>query len=114
MGIIWWGNVRRKKVKKVGNKKKTAKQVKGLPHNFPIIPNNSFEDYSDYCKSKYFIALKSAVLNKYGGLCQKCNKKANTAHHLKYRNQWTDSRVQDCIAVCNPCHEKIHRFSIKI
>ena len=72
------------------------------------VPNSFFKSYKDYCKSIYFKSLKEEVLNKYKNTCTVCKKDANTAHHKKYRERWSDSQVKDCIAVCNKCHYKIH------
>jgi hypothetical protein len=76
--------------------------------NLPFRENEIFKDYSAYCRSEYFRRLKAEVLLRDRGKCRVCGQKAHTAHHEKYRWQWTRSRVEDCIAVCNPCHQNIH------
>lgn len=79
----------------------------------PSIPNESFKNYLDYCRSDYFKRLKAEVLRLANGKCKKCKKKANTAHHLKYRPYWSDTKLKDCIAICHKCHNKIHRKAKK-
>jgi ribosomal protein S27AE len=76
--------------------------------NLPFRDNRAFKDYRDYCRSDYFKRLKAEVLRRDGYKCRKCGQKALTAHHEKYRWQWTRSRTEDCIAICDPCHKNIH------
>jgi hypothetical protein len=91
-------------------RKKPYYFLKGLKR----IPNKKFKNYLGYCRSKYFKRLKAEVLKLADYECVKCEGKATTAHHLRYRNQWTDSRLIDCIAVCQECHDKEHPEIIAI
>jgi len=85
-----------------------ADTVLGHGHLNRSRPNSYFKNYLDYCRSDYFITLKKLVLERDKYKCQKCNGKAQTAHHEKYRERWTDSKVKDCIAICHKCHENLH------
>jgi len=97
-----------KKIKRNRKEKKDKlKKVLSI-HQLPSVPNSHFTNYKEYCKSEYFIGLKKAVLKKADYICAKCGSKANTAHHKKYRNRWSESEINDCIAVCNKCHREIH------
>lgn len=84
---------------------KTEKKFK--PHN------SYFKNYLDYCSSKWYKDLKYKVLRKYNYKCQKCGGVANTAHHLKYRGKWVNSKVSDCIAICNHCHKLEHENDLQ-
>lgn len=114
--------------KKPKNKKKSRKQLKHekrlkgfrerkLAKNqfyflkgLPVVKNNHFENYLAYCKSLYFKRLKAEILKLANHKCKLCGKKANTAHHTKYRSYWVKTELQDCIAICNPCHKQVHNL----
>lgn len=66
-----------------------------------------WKTYLDYCKSGKFKKWKQKVLRKYKYKCVKCGTRANSVHHLLYR-RWGEELVKDGIAVCWPCHMKIH------
>lgn len=88
---------------------KKYKFLKGLNR----IENNAFENYLDYCKSDYFKRLKLEVLKRAKHKCSNCKGQAHTAHHVRYRAKWTDSKPTDCIPICNTCHNKIHENDIQ-
>lgn len=113
---------KRKAIRTARNKRRRLrKQLKKKQHNkeyyflksLPLIPNNSFASYLDYCKSKYFQRLKKEVLRLANGKCSQCKGEACTAHHIKYRQQWTETKLKDCVAICNDCHSRIHYLEIE-
>lgn len=102
----------RLKRRKLARKEKERKNPYAFLKGLPLIPNSEFENYLAYCKSKYFKRLKAEILKRADYKCKVCNGKANTAHHKKYRNKWTETKLKDCISICNPCHAKIHKDKI--
>jgi predicted restriction endonuclease len=63
--------------------------------------------YFEYCRSPEFTAWKNRILYKYKYKCQKCGLKAVSAHHIKYR-PWGTEKIQDGLALCWDCHQKMH------
>jgi 5-methylcytosine-specific restriction endonuclease McrA len=113
---------KRKAVRKERNRRRhLRKQLKKKQHNkdyyflknLPLVPNKSFASYIDYCKSKYFQRLKKEVLRLANGKCSHCKGEAHTAHHIKYRQQWTETKLKDCVAICNGCHSRVHSLEIE-
>jgi len=110
-GKIIGVKIKKKKRKKKKPKFDKAKHGKPIPTETP--PNTYFANYLHYCRSKWFRRIKQQVLKRDNYKCRKCGNNADTAHHLKYRNKWADTKIQDCISICNPCHARIHKDRIK-
>lgn len=66
-----------------------------------------WKNYAEYCNSEQFKRWRKRVLRKAGYICEKCGSIAVSAHHLKYR-KWGTEKVSDGLALCWPCHMKLH------
>jgi 5-methylcytosine-specific restriction endonuclease McrA len=71
------------------------------------LADSSFS-YVDYLKSDKWLAKRRAVLERDGGICQACLIRAATQIHHKTYKRVGDEALFDLVAVCAPCHEKIH------
>lgn len=64
--------------------------------------------YDRYMRSPEWYARRKACLKRANGMCQSClTAKAVHAHHLTYA-RFQHELPDDLLAVCLPCHEKIH------
>lgn len=67
-----------------------------------------FSRYSEYLRSPEWIRKRNAVLKRDGYQCQGClSARATQAHHLTYERVFHEM-LFDLIAVCGPCHERLH------
>lgn len=48
------------------------------------------------------------VLRRENGNCQRCGGRAHEVHHRFYREDWNDTKPDDCEALCRECHSKQH------
>lgn len=70
-----------------------------------------WEKYSMYLRSKEWQQIRQAVLTRDNNLCQAClRNKAAHVHHLSYAlyEKTGRSAAFELVAICRPCHEKIH------
>jgi hypothetical protein len=68
--------------------------------------------YSEYLKSEEWKSQRRLVMNRDGDLCQAClEKPAEEIHHLTYDHIF-DEFLFELIAVCRPCHERLHKKKI--
>lgn len=68
-----------------------------------------WSDYNKYLKSEQWQLKRKAVLKRDGNLCQAClHRNATQVHHLTYDRVF-DEPLFDLVAICEPCHRKIHR-----
>ena len=64
--------------------------------------------YDAYLQSDAWRARRARCLQLAGGVCQDCGRKrATDAHHLTYE-RLGDERPEDLLAVCEPCHNRLH------
>ena len=77
----------------------------------PVGPSRA-EQYEQYLLSDEWSSLRSRILNRDGGLCQGCLRvPATNVHHLTYHN-FQDEFCWQLVAVCTPCHERIHSRTV--
>ena len=64
--------------------------------------------YAEYMQSPAWRRKRQQVLDRDGGICQGCRKKAAMeVHHLSYRN-FGDELLFQLISLCEDCHNKAH------
>ncbi len=64
--------------------------------------------YAEYLASPAWRRKRQQVLDRDGGICQGCRKKAATeVHHLTYV-RFGGEMLFDLVAVCDDCHYRIH------
>lgn len=64
--------------------------------------------YERYIGSAQWAEKRLAIMERAGGVCEKCTKrKARQVHHLTYKNLF-DEPLEDLQAVCMPCHQAYH------
>jgi len=65
-------------------------------------------EYREYLESDAWAEIRQKVIKRDGGLCQAClDAPAVDVHHLTYDNMGHEFCWQ-LVAVCRPCHERIH------
>lgn len=66
--------------------------------------------HAEYLASREWAEKRSLVLDRANGHCEGCRKaRAAEVHHLTYRN-WGSEFLFELVALCNDCHERIHRL----
>ena len=60
-----------------------------------------------YLETEQWQRLRRAVLDRSGGLCERCGRRAREVHHLTYRH-WHRERLDELQALCWPCHRRAH------
>lgn len=69
---------------------------------------NDREKYAAYLCSREWGVLKEAVLERSGGICERCETLPQDAtHHLTYERKYAE-HLDDLQAICTPCHEFTH------
>ena len=72
------------------------------------MPSDSKEKYQAYLCSREWALLRNQVMERCGGICERCRvNKADAVHHLHYGNKYREA-PEDLRAVCNGCHEYTH------
>jgi hypothetical protein len=65
--------------------------------------------YEDYLKSDEWKARRASIFKRDGKKCQSClSEEATEVHHLTYERIFSEP-LFDLVAICRPCHEKLHR-----
>ena len=65
--------------------------------------------YQAYLRSQKWRAIRSRVMSRAGGTCEGCGiLPAHEVHHLTYENIG-DELLFQLVALCEDCHEKVHR-----
>lgn len=73
---------------------------------------NEKERYQQYLCSEQWWAKRNAVMERAGGLCEKCGyHAAEHVHHLTYIRKYNEE-LTDLIALCKTCHESIHQAKL--
>ena len=68
--------------------------------------------YNRYLDSQEWKERRRQVLNRAGNVCEGClSNKATEVHHLTYQNIG-DEFLFELVAVCHPCHERLHQPAI--
>lgn len=68
-----------------------------------------WNEYSDYLESDKWKKKREKVLRRDENVCQGCDSRmANVVHHLTYENLY-DEFLFELVAMCGPCHTKLHR-----
>lgn len=67
------------------------------------------EAYRDYLLTPEWKAKRNLVLRRANGRCEGCGiADAEEVHHMKYPKRWGDEFLFDLVALCVPCHRRIH------
>ena len=67
------------------------------------------EEYAAYLRTPGWKDKASKVMRRDGRICR-CGDRADHVHHLTYE-RIGDERLTDLVAICDPCHAKIHRLT---
>ncbi len=72
------------------------------------MPADSKEKYQAYLCSRDWAILRNKVMERCGGICERCNiNKADAVHHLHYATKYRES-PDDLRAFCDGCHKYTH------
>jgi len=64
--------------------------------------------YDEYLRSEHWKKVRKEVLSSAGNRCQRCGSPGRLqVHHKTYENIGQE-HVNDLLAVCRECHERIH------
>lgn len=66
-------------------------------------------EYEKYIKSLAWRKRKDKWLGKYGRFCRICGEKKVHLHHKTYEN-FTNEKDEDLIALCEFCHDLVHKY----
>ncbi|MGD9657382.1 MAG: HNH endonuclease [Methylocystis sp.] len=66
------------------------------------------KEYDAYLRTKKWTEKRRKVIERAGGLCEGCRERPpEDVHHLSY-DHICDEFLFELVALCRPCHEKIH------
>jgi hypothetical protein len=69
------------------------------------------KEYLAYLKSKEWLAKREQVIQRCGGLCERCGKYlVDNVHHLTYERIFNEP-LEDLQGLCRPCHAFLHQHS---
>lgn len=72
--------------------------------------NPAYSSYGEYLTLPQFRAVRQAVMDAAGHICQMCGvQAASEVHHRVYPAWGYIDRPENLIAVCHPCHCAIER-----
>ena len=63
--------------------------------------------YRAYLETGYWQEKRKRIIQKAGGRCRRCDARATTVHHERYRG-FGRERDTDLTAVCSRCHTMLH------
>lgn len=67
-----------------------------------------FSSYECYLRGSLWKGIRRAVLERDGGACRLCPRRAAQVHHLSYRMAvLTGAHLNDLVSLCDPCHRGI-------
>ena len=70
--------------------------------------------YYEYLQSPKWKAIRAKTMDRTDGICEGCHERpATEVHHLSYEFVG-DEMLWDLVAVCSPCHRKVHKKQEKI
>ena len=76
------------------------------------LETEGYADYQDYLRTDAWIKKRRIVLERDSSVCQSClEAKAIEVHHLTY-DRIFEEPLFDLVAVCGPCHVRLHRKKI--
>lgn len=68
------------------------------------------KELQQYYRSGHWQALKMFILDRDGGRCVLCNRKAVQVHHRSYKHiEKFEEESRDCVALCKRCHHVFHK-----
>jgi hypothetical protein len=68
-----------------------------------------YRTYREYLRHPQFRAVRAIVMSRASGQCEVCNiARASEVHHLRYPPWGTIDVPENLIAICHPCHCRIH------
>ena len=71
-----------------------------------------FADYDEYLKSDAWAKRRALVLTRAGGVCEGCGERSATeVHHLTYEHV-SKEFLFELVALCEPCHDRLHEDKI--
>jgi hypothetical protein len=71
-----------------------------------------FADYGEYLKSAAWAKLRALVLKRSRSICEGCGEKpATEVHHLTYKHV-SKEFLFELVAVCKPCHDRLHEDEV--
>jgi len=94
----------------MNKKRKLIKKEKTIFHTFI---NRKIKlkgrNYKKYLKTDHW---KEVKLKFRGRSCEKCGSKYKiNIHHLTYRNLGRDKEYNDCVPLCEYCHQEVHAYA---
>lgn len=76
------------------------------------LETEGYADYEEYLATEQWAKKRRAVLDRDKQLCQAClTRDATEVHHLTYERIFEEPMF-DLVAICRPCHQKLHRKKI--
>lgn len=70
--------------------------------------------YREYLKSDHWKKLRIQAVRRDGSKCTKCPCRVNLqVHHIRYRDRFEDSKLEDLVTLCEPCHTQAHGLKSK-
>jgi len=68
------------------------------------------KEYYEYLKSDKWKLKRQKVMLRDKNICQAClTRQATDVHHLTYKHIYNEP-LFDLVAICRPCHEKLHEL----
>lgn len=69
----------------------------------------TYATYAEYLRHPRFRAVRRQVIERAGGICERCRSRPVTeVHHVRYPPWGTFDVPENLIAICHPCHCKEH------
>jgi hypothetical protein len=67
--------------------------------------------YPSYLKTDKWANIRDKIMARAGGVCEGClERPATQVHHATYNNIYDELAFQ-LVALCRPCHEKVHHIA---
>ena len=71
--------------------------------------NPPYRTYQEYLRHPQFRAIRAQVMQRARATCEVCKAApASEVHHLRYPPWGTIDIPENLIAICHPCHCRIH------
>lgn len=76
------------------------------PHGVSLLAQ-----YTAYMATPHWRSLRRSVLSSAGFKCEACYATSGlVGHHMFYRENMTDSKIEDLMCLCEDCHNLLHRY----
>jgi len=73
------------------------------------LSGSEYRSYAEYLRHPKFRAVRSVVMLRSGGTCERCKARPPTeVHHLRYPPWGTFDVPENLVAICHACHCKEH------